>query len=219
MTDEELIWELVDAAYESGYYSGKYEDDQPYHKAAIERREELRAEALRRLTNHVHRGRRRKAKSVLCGTDTWDWDRVCLECRQLYTEGLRHTSVPREPHGIRRHLNLRGEQCEQSGKSMSHPGETLTGLIERIAQSPRLAGTHVAKHPYLGDRTYDVLLLTDDQAEAVKELIALCRYLHRSGYEEGRDVGMSLLVGIASGEITIERYKSEYPRIGGCDNR
>ena len=41
-----LIDQLVDAAYNTGYYSGKKEDGQPHHAAAILRRERLRHEVL-----------------------------------------------------------------------------------------------------------------------------------------------------------------------------
>lgn len=50
---ESLVGELIDAAYDSGYYSGKGEDGQPRHMAAIERREKLRGELLRRLSSPV----------------------------------------------------------------------------------------------------------------------------------------------------------------------
>ena len=41
-----LIDQLVDAAYDTGYYSGKKEDGQPHHTTAILRREKLRHEVL-----------------------------------------------------------------------------------------------------------------------------------------------------------------------------
>ena len=49
MNDAQLIDTLVRAAYDSGYYSGKREDGQPHHLAAIQERGRLRDAALQRL--------------------------------------------------------------------------------------------------------------------------------------------------------------------------
>lgn len=53
MTDEQLLAALIAASYESGYYSGKQEDGQPHHREAINKREGLRVEVLRRM-KEVH---------------------------------------------------------------------------------------------------------------------------------------------------------------------
>jgi len=49
MTDEELLEELVQAAYDTGFYSGRREDGQTHHIAAIHRREQARARLATRL--------------------------------------------------------------------------------------------------------------------------------------------------------------------------
>lgn len=49
ISNAKLIDDLIKAAYDSGYYSGKREDGQPHHLAAMERRGQLRDEALQRL--------------------------------------------------------------------------------------------------------------------------------------------------------------------------
>ena len=41
-----IIDQLVDAAYDTGYYSGKKEDGQPHHSKAIFLREQLRHRVL-----------------------------------------------------------------------------------------------------------------------------------------------------------------------------
>ena len=55
MSNGALIIELIDAAYESGYYSGRNLDGEPEHKAAIARREALRKEVLSRLADSQQR--------------------------------------------------------------------------------------------------------------------------------------------------------------------
>ena len=47
--DEKLVYDLVQAAYESGYYSGKGEDGQPHHMAAMEERKKMHDKVLQRL--------------------------------------------------------------------------------------------------------------------------------------------------------------------------
>lgn len=52
MTNEQLkqlVRELIDVTYETGYYSGKGEDGQPHHIKAIKRREKLRHKVYFRL--------------------------------------------------------------------------------------------------------------------------------------------------------------------------
>ena len=49
MNNKELIADLITAAYDSGYYSGKHEDGQPDHLFAINERERLRKEVLKKL--------------------------------------------------------------------------------------------------------------------------------------------------------------------------
>lgn len=49
MDNVALIAKLIDAAYDSGYYSGQVKDGQPCHLAAMKERERLRSEILRRL--------------------------------------------------------------------------------------------------------------------------------------------------------------------------
>jgi len=49
MTNEKIVAALIDAAYDSGYYSGQGRDDGIHHRAAIARRETLRRKVLIRL--------------------------------------------------------------------------------------------------------------------------------------------------------------------------
>lgn len=49
MTIEQLVEELVQAAYETGYYSGKREDGEPHHVQAIDNREALQDKLLKRI--------------------------------------------------------------------------------------------------------------------------------------------------------------------------
>lgn len=49
MTNEQLVRELVDAAYASGYLCGKKEDGSLHHEAVIKRRESLRDRVLARM--------------------------------------------------------------------------------------------------------------------------------------------------------------------------
>jgi len=51
MNDTILIDDLIGAAYNTGYYSGRREDGQPHHLAAIEERGLLRDAALQRLAD------------------------------------------------------------------------------------------------------------------------------------------------------------------------
>lgn len=48
LTDERLIKNLIDAAYDSGYYSGKKEDGSRHHLEAIDRRKKAKRDLLRR---------------------------------------------------------------------------------------------------------------------------------------------------------------------------
>lgn len=52
MSNVGLVKELVQKAYDSGYYSGKHEDGEPHHLAAIKERNLLSKEVVRRLTAH-----------------------------------------------------------------------------------------------------------------------------------------------------------------------
>lgn len=47
MITKELIIELIDVAYDSGYYSGRGEDGESRHLVAVDRRNELRAQIFR----------------------------------------------------------------------------------------------------------------------------------------------------------------------------
>ena len=47
--DEKLVRDLIDAAYDSGYESGRKQDGQPLHLAAIERRNKVKRDLLKRL--------------------------------------------------------------------------------------------------------------------------------------------------------------------------
>lgn len=49
MTTEQLVYELIQAAYDTGYYSGKKEDGQPHHRQAIAMRNEYRDRLLKQL--------------------------------------------------------------------------------------------------------------------------------------------------------------------------
>jgi hypothetical protein len=49
MNNGALVVELIDAAYDNGYYSGQNKDGSELHKIAIKRRETLRKEVLKRL--------------------------------------------------------------------------------------------------------------------------------------------------------------------------
>ena len=51
MNDEKLIDALIQSAYETGYYSGKHEDGQPHHRAAIMMRNKIRRQVLVRLAH------------------------------------------------------------------------------------------------------------------------------------------------------------------------
>jgi hypothetical protein len=51
MNDANLIERLVISAYNSGYYSGKGENGEPYHLAAIEERGQTRDRVLQRLAD------------------------------------------------------------------------------------------------------------------------------------------------------------------------
>jgi len=48
-SNKKLLDDLAQAAYDSGYYSGKREDGQPHHLAAIERRRWASDRILQRL--------------------------------------------------------------------------------------------------------------------------------------------------------------------------
>ena len=58
MTNEELLSALMEAVYESGYYSGNHEDGRPWHIEAIERRTELKQQVLARMQSDtpIHTG-------------------------------------------------------------------------------------------------------------------------------------------------------------------
>lgn len=47
--NEKLIKALIDAAYDTGYCSGKGEDGQPHHTAAIAKRQAIKQRLLRRV--------------------------------------------------------------------------------------------------------------------------------------------------------------------------
>ena len=49
MSNERLVQELILAAYDTGFYSGKGEDGKPHHTQAIAQREFLRKAVLLRL--------------------------------------------------------------------------------------------------------------------------------------------------------------------------
>lgn len=49
MTNEELLNTLINAAYETGYYSGKQEVGQPHHVEAIARHTNLKQQVLARM--------------------------------------------------------------------------------------------------------------------------------------------------------------------------
>ena len=49
-TTEELVYLLIDASYDTGYYSGKGEDGKPHHLEAINKRELIRDELVKRIT-------------------------------------------------------------------------------------------------------------------------------------------------------------------------
>jgi len=44
-----MVEDLIQVAYESGYYSGRNEDGQPHHVKARDRRNDLRDKLLRRI--------------------------------------------------------------------------------------------------------------------------------------------------------------------------
>jgi len=58
MTDKQLVEELIQAAYDSGYYSGLDEHGQPHHLKAIKRRNTLRENLLIRLEARAAASRR-----------------------------------------------------------------------------------------------------------------------------------------------------------------
>ena len=47
MITKSLVRQLIDAAYESGYYSGKGEGGEAHHVGAVERRNKLRNQIFR----------------------------------------------------------------------------------------------------------------------------------------------------------------------------
>jgi len=47
---DRMVDDLVDAAYDSGYYSGQKRDGEPEHREAIERRERARHKLLDELS-------------------------------------------------------------------------------------------------------------------------------------------------------------------------
>ena len=49
MTNEQLLDELIDAAYEAGYYFGKQEEDKPWHTRIAARCIELEQQVLARM--------------------------------------------------------------------------------------------------------------------------------------------------------------------------
>ena len=68
MTNEELVKALVEAAYESGYYSGKGEDGEEYHMNAIKTRDLLIRKVLARLDAGYEAIQQRAEDQELCKT-------------------------------------------------------------------------------------------------------------------------------------------------------
>jgi len=50
-TTDGTLGRLIDASYDSGYYSGKLQDGEPHHLAAIKEREYFRRAVLARMRN------------------------------------------------------------------------------------------------------------------------------------------------------------------------
>lgn len=63
---KELVQNLIDASYDTGYYSGKGEDGMYHHLSAINAREDLRNEVIHHLTNQSTRPHDAERKTAHC---------------------------------------------------------------------------------------------------------------------------------------------------------
>jgi hypothetical protein len=163
------------------------------------------------------RKQRRKSKPcVICGESTWDWDYVCQSCRNLRDKGALHEEQraaiggDRSFYSIEWSVRVTGLKEDRPFEFGSGKGKVFVDLIKRIAQSVEketyalfTAKRRLAKTGSDSRRGHSIAF-TDDQANAVEELIYFCRRLHRTGWLDGYKSGSHFIERLATGDLSMQ---------------